>query len=257
MIEEEPRDLLGPTHERLVMHYLSEVVPSKEVSTFTLLRTKLEDQLSQWLLFECEFKKESRLAGEIELPQQALDNVLQQASEDVKVIVIESLKKRPVIPSNVTDLASPWLGDNVSQRLSLTVLRMLIPQHKALPSGILKAAAARLEDGNSNVRWAAVEALQGQSALPKEILEAVAARLEDEDSHVKKAAVDALLHQSGLPFEIPNRSVKFLYRTLLERSFREYLSCYIAGGIFFMAVGDREIPLKGQQGRFSEAIRET
>ncbi|KAK4107017.1 hypothetical protein N656DRAFT_772883 [Canariomyces notabilis] len=57
-IEEEPRDLLGPTHQRLVMHCLSEV--ERKESAFTKLRAKLENQLEQWLLFECDFTKNSR-----------------------------------------------------------------------------------------------------------------------------------------------------------------------------------------------------
>jgi hypothetical protein len=44
-IEEGPYDLLGPTHQRLVMHCLSEVERKK--TTFTELRTKLEKQLER------------------------------------------------------------------------------------------------------------------------------------------------------------------------------------------------------------------
>ncbi|KAK3175390.1 hypothetical protein K4F52_010306, partial [Lecanicillium sp. MT-2017a] len=44
-IEEEPLDLLGPTHQRLVMHCLSEV-------TWLPIRSSLEAILAQWLLFE-------------------------------------------------------------------------------------------------------------------------------------------------------------------------------------------------------------
>ncbi|RYP46465.1 hypothetical protein DL768_007335 [Monosporascus sp. mg162] len=45
-IEDEPRDLLGPTHQRLVMHCLC------EVSTDMRLRKKLEQILTHWLFFE-------------------------------------------------------------------------------------------------------------------------------------------------------------------------------------------------------------
>ncbi|KAK4107003.1 hypothetical protein N656DRAFT_849775 [Canariomyces notabilis] len=75
-IEEEPRDLLGPTHQRLVMHCLSEVEQKKK-STFTELRAKLEQQLEEWLLFECDFTKSSGLAQEMECPEQTSSSAIQ------------------------------------------------------------------------------------------------------------------------------------------------------------------------------------
>ncbi|KAI1129413.1 hypothetical protein F5Y10DRAFT_276827 [Nemania abortiva] len=51
-IQKEPRDILGPAHQRLVMNLLSEVTPSEERTRFSTLRTELEVQLSKWLAFE-------------------------------------------------------------------------------------------------------------------------------------------------------------------------------------------------------------
>ncbi|KAH8744508.1 hypothetical protein F5883DRAFT_22891 [Diaporthe sp. PMI_573] len=74
---EEPRDLLGPTHQRLVMHCLS------EVSTEMLCRKSLEDTLSQWLLFECIFTNDSHLAREMEFPERALHPALQREFSEI------------------------------------------------------------------------------------------------------------------------------------------------------------------------------
>lgn len=52
-IENEPRDLLGPGHQRLVMHCLSEVVPSLETPKLTELREDREARLKQWLFLNC------------------------------------------------------------------------------------------------------------------------------------------------------------------------------------------------------------
>ncbi|EXK77341.1 hypothetical protein FOQG_17945 [Fusarium oxysporum f. sp. raphani 54005] len=201
-IEKEPRDLLGPTHQRLLMHCLSEVVPSKEMPAFTPLRTKLEDQLSQWLLFECNFTGTSRLAGEMELPEQVLDNVLQQASEDVDIKILESLSTRPEIPLSIIGLATDWLRGDASPRLRLAVLRMLRRPHEDLPDWTLNVVATQFEDEDGDVRRAALGALKGQSALPEEILTAVAARLEDGDRVIRQAAVGVLGGQLALPKEI-------------------------------------------------------
>ncbi|GAB1216032.1 hypothetical protein ATERTT37_005233 [Aspergillus terreus] len=61
-IEAEPLDILGPTHQRLVMHCLS------EIQTESTFREDLEERLLQWLLFECRYTKNSSLAREVEFP---------------------------------------------------------------------------------------------------------------------------------------------------------------------------------------------
>jgi predicted NACHT family NTPase len=52
-IQEEPRDILGPAHQRLVMGCLSEVILSRRSSTFSQLQSKLEEQHSCLLVAEC------------------------------------------------------------------------------------------------------------------------------------------------------------------------------------------------------------
>ncbi len=91
-MEKEPLDLLGPTHQRLIMHCLS------EVSTEMPLRENLERNLSQWLLFECSFKSTTDLASEVEFPEQPLYDVLQQGTAHVKQAILETLGRRPIIP---------------------------------------------------------------------------------------------------------------------------------------------------------------
>lgn len=198
-IEEEPRDLLGPTHQRLVMHCLSELMPQKGMTNFTPLRTKLEDQMSQWLLFECKFRQTSHLAGEMEFPEQVQHNILQRASHDTAIQVLKSLNVRPKIPLSILELATDWLRGDASRLLRLSVLRMLQRQHERLPDQTLKAVVSQFEDQNDIVRRWAVRAFQGQSALPENILQAVAARFEDQDNYVRRAAVEVLKVQLDLP----------------------------------------------------------
>ncbi|RYP25792.1 hypothetical protein DL768_011824 [Monosporascus sp. mg162] len=195
-IEKEPRDLLGPTHQRLVMHCLSEV--ERKESTFTKLRVKLENQLEQWLLFECDFTESSSLAREMECPEQVLANALKQAPEDARPILLESLSIRTAVPSSVINVASPWLSECASKRLCIAILRILRHQHKGLPDTILQGIAARLEDENGNVRQAAIAALQGRADLTEKMLQGIAARLEDEYWNVRQAAIGALQGRADL-----------------------------------------------------------
>ncbi|KAK0648836.1 hypothetical protein B0T16DRAFT_371477 [Cercophora newfieldiana] len=199
-VEKEPRDLLGPTHQRLVMHCLSEV--ERKESTFTELREKLETQLEQWLLFECAFTRSSRLAREMECPEQVLVKALKQATEDTRPILLESLSRRTTVPSSVIDVASPWLSDCVSELLCIAILHVLRHQHKGLPDTILQGIAARLEDKDRDVRQAAIEALQGQANPTDEMLQGIAARLKDKNGYVRRAAIEALQGRADLTEEM-------------------------------------------------------
>ncbi|EYE98763.1 ARM repeat-containing protein [Aspergillus ruber CBS 135680] len=205
-IEESPRDLLGPVHQRLVMHCLNELAPREGKSRLCQLRSVLEDQLSQWLLFECKFtRKPPRLAGESELPDQVLIRALTQASDEVKILIVESLVSRPFLQASIINLALSWLSDGVSRDLEITILRMLRLSQVAWSDGTLKLAkymAARLEDNDQRVQWAAVKALQNRQDLSPDIVKSIAERLEHEDSGIRRAAVEALQNQKGLSLEI-------------------------------------------------------
>jgi HEAT repeat protein len=200
IIEEEPLDLLGPAHQRLVMHCLSEATSN------ILIRTDLEQRLSKWLLFECEIKEDvcSCLASEIEFPEQALDAAFREGSDNAKRMILSSIAKRATVPAIIIKQAISWLGhvDWSTQEAAIAALQRLVLSNK-----ILRIITARLEDKDLFVRRATIRALGQQSVLPKEIsekeiVEAIAARLEDEDDWVRRIAVEVLGHQSVLPGEI-------------------------------------------------------
>ncbi|KAL6836761.1 armadillo-type protein [Trichoderma sp. SZMC 28015] len=184
-IEGEPLDLLGPTHQRLVMHCLS------EVSNSLPIRTNLEKQLSKWLLFECEFTKSDRiyLGREIEFPEQALDAAFREGSDVVKNKILQSLSQRTTVPANIVEWADSWPGyKNWHVRWSADSL-----DWQVLLEGILKDIAARLKDKDMSVRWGAVKVISRQRRRPSdEILKYVVARLEDKDASVREAAATVL-----------------------------------------------------------------
>ncbi|ERF73784.1 hypothetical protein EPUS_09250 [Endocarpon pusillum Z07020] len=204
-IEEEPRDVLGPTHQRLVMHCLSEVERKK--TTFMELRTKLEKQLEQWLLFECDSTQDCWLAREMECPEQVLVNALKQASEDARPILLGCLDSRASVPPSIISVAVSWLEDCTSKNLCIAILRILRHHHKALrdtmlQDTMLQGIAARLEDKDGGIQRAAIEALQGQADLTEEVLQGIAARLKDENGYIREAAIKALQGRGNLTEEM-------------------------------------------------------
>ncbi|KAM0462960.1 hypothetical protein ACHAPV_003083 [Trichoderma viride] len=193
-IEDEPLDLLGPAHQRLVMHCLSEVTSN------ILIRTDLEQRLSKWLLFECEIMKNaSSLASEVEFPEQALDTALREGSDKVKLKILRSIPQRAITPANIIKQAITWLGhkDINIREAAIRVLRQ-----STLPTETLVIVAEKLEDKDEVVREATRMVLCGRSTLPKELLEAIAARLDDEDIAVQEVTIEALGQRLALPDEI-------------------------------------------------------
>ncbi|GAB1315795.1 Armadillo-type protein [Madurella fahalii] len=189
-IDNEPRDLLGPTHQRLVMHCLNEV-PSNKSMSFARLRTGFEKQLSGWVLFECSFRDRSSLASEMELPEQVLEDAIREGSEDAKVKILFALRK---VSATAIELLPNWLKDGVSAQLQVAALS--IPQPlKGLPPTTLEPIIDRLQDEHGGVRRAAVKALARQGPYSPEVLEAILGRLQDKDSPVRQAAVEALASQ--------------------------------------------------------------
>ncbi|KAI1151578.1 armadillo-type protein [Nemania diffusa] len=192
-IEDEPRDLLGRTHQLLVMHCLSEV--SKEIS----FRKSLEDQLSQWLLFECKFTKTSDLAREIEFPVEILKRNLEQ--EPIKASpVLQFLTKRRSLYGEVAQSITPCFKAQ-DWFVRYRAIRALTDQPEIIEEH-LQAIAECLRDQKNRVRCAAIEAFKGRR-VTGEHLQAIAEHLQNSDEDVRCAAITALQDQQVTKDHLP------------------------------------------------------
>ncbi|KAK4149429.1 hypothetical protein C8A00DRAFT_46964 [Chaetomidium leptoderma] len=201
-IEDKPRDLLGPTHQRLVMHCLSEA--SMEMP----LRRSLEKRLEEWLLFECKATKQARLASEVEFPERVLSDALQELEEsDVKMTILESVAKRPTLPSSIVKMIRSWLEGGESEVSKTKVLEILRYHRtvRGLSDDILNRVVELVlcKDEARIVREAASGVLQAQRSISDEHLTAVAALIlcKDEDWFVRRAALKVLQTQSSISNE--------------------------------------------------------
>lgn len=176
-IDSEPVDLLGPAHQRLAMHCLSEVGHSKDTQTLIRLRTNLEQKLSRWLLFECEFRGTASLLSEMDFPEQVICDVFQQGSDGIKIKMVEPLSVRPSNPLGIIKLVGAWLEDPMFYfgRMPTTTCLCfeVLGKHSALPDDILTAVAERLKHDSRRVQNGAFKVLDKQSALPEKIREAI------------------------------------------------------------------------------------
>ncbi|KAH8649582.1 armadillo-type protein [Ilyonectria robusta] len=199
-IEEQPRDLLGPVHQRLVMHCLSEVVPSQKIPEFN----RLQEQLKRWLLFEWTLCGHSQLAAEIEFPDQILEAgvfealvaLVKDPDLHVRFAAVDALGRQSALSDPTLKALVALVKDPDSDVRSAAA--HALGWQSALSDPALEALVALVKDPDSDVRSAAADALGRQSALSDPALEALVGLVKDPDSHVRSAAVRALYGQSAL-----------------------------------------------------------
>jgi hypothetical protein len=210
-MEGEPWDLLGPAHQRLLMHCFSEI-PQPEDSELSgcsnilllHLRKTMERGCIRWFHYEDESLENIYLCRETEFPEHILcrlleENFLQRRSSH-KGKILTALGRRRHMSSRLMGITANFMDDSDSavRRAAVYALGRQSPW----PPQILHAVTCRLEDERSDVRQAAIKALGTQSPWPPNILQAVTCQLDDEDSNVRLAAVKALGTQPPWPPKI-------------------------------------------------------
>jgi len=190
-IKDEPRDLLGPVHQRLVMHCLNEVAPSQDevapsqdevapsqdILKFKEIRKDLEDQLKQWVLFECRFnfneEGRSQLAAEMEFPERILDHLLYYESDDIARIVLRSRHAMPKVSPTIMKFAASCLidrdKDSASESLKRAALNTFERYQEALSEEITLRIAALLLHNDNDIQRAAGKVL-GRQTLSEKVL---------------------------------------------------------------------------------------
>lgn len=207
-LEREPIDLLGPTHQRLIMHCVAELVQPNS----TGLRTSLENQLSQWLEFECEVRGTSRFATETELSERVLILVLERASEKVKITILRVLGQRRNLSLHMVEFVGYWLQrQNASQQLRVEGLKMLAHEGGRLPTPILNVVMTWINDEDQKTREAAQCVLQVQKTWPEDIVTALIAQIESPNAHKRRTAV-SLLTRRQMPENVLRSLTSWLER---------------------------------------------
>ena len=225
LIEQEPRDLLGPAHQRLVMHCLSETSGNFEV------RPRLEKKLAECVKLECRLRGFSLLAEEPECPEAVIIAALKtgraktkcailhakfaqfwQFSETAAVKLTELLKDRNKsvrllaalvcsLQSTTSEAASTALmvllkdKDKNVREMALQVLGI----RPVLTEATIRAVTSLLNHEDIDTRRLAVQVLQQQPALPTTSLMPLIMRLRDRDDEIQEMVLAALAKQANLP----------------------------------------------------------
>ncbi|KAI0412356.1 ARM repeat-containing protein [Xylaria grammica] len=185
IIEAEPRDILGPTHQRLVARCLN------EVSIETSLRKDLEDQLSQWMVFASKdgYQYTAPLTGDM-LSAAVLEKALQRETELTSELLGSISEIRGLSEEIIRIIASKLKSKSPKIRSSaLSALR-----NQKLKEEHCRAIEACLRDEDSDVKMAAIKALQNQP-FTEECRRAIKECLKDEHLYVRSTAIKALKGQ--------------------------------------------------------------
>ncbi|KAL5047118.1 hypothetical protein BDW71DRAFT_50917 [Aspergillus fruticulosus] len=213
VIEDEPQDLLGPAHQRLLMHCFSEVAPSNNKPLLQDLREKMERRCWQWSMYEHKRLNKMHLCRESEFPDEVLSKMLSEVSDNVRIAILEALLGRSQLPSSVLgEIAGLFRGS--ADPDVRTYAAMALEKQSSVSDYILQALVFGLEDTDDKVRGAAAWALEKQSSLPDDVLQALVSRLEDTSGDVRMAAARALGKQSSLPDDILQALVSRLENTM-------------------------------------------
>ncbi|KAI1477675.1 armadillo-type protein [Daldinia eschscholtzii] len=204
LIEQEPCDLLGSVHQRLVMHCLSEM----GTSTNLQCRPALEEKLTQWALFECNFAPSSSLIGDPEFPDSALINALKKASTSQKWLIL-NLIGRTVRRLSTTTLRTletllTHENDNINTAAIWARGRQL-----NFPEQAITDLHHVLASKNIN-KWAKIigsiqsqfETTETQFKLPEKITRSLLKLIQERDGISSTAAAQCLRSQSELPDDI-------------------------------------------------------
>ncbi|CCF33002.1 peptidase C14 [Colletotrichum higginsianum] len=208
-VERKPVDLLGPTHQRLVMHCLSEAVSLPDG-----MRANRERRLKEWVLFESDFTRSSKFTRESELPDGVLQGAL-SASQNKRTI-LDSLRNSGRYMSKTTMMALVELLKDEDRRVRWSAAEALGKQ-STLSETTMTAIVELFKHKNSDVRSSAASALGTQSNLMDKVLNALGLVIRSESQGDTQA--------SG--FRYPQH-IAPLYESFLWRSFQEQFSLFIA-----------------------------
>ncbi|VUC34815.1 unnamed protein product [Clonostachys rosea] len=192
MLEDpQSRDLLGPAHQRLIVHCLAEVSPQMS------LRPELEMKLEEWLAFEAKFTQKCKLAREMEFPERILCKILDSEDKATICEVLEAVGRRATIANTFLPAIIACLGDEdcTVRWAAAHTLRSRVSDPR-----VQQALLNRFHDQDCFVRQAAAEALSSRASDPQ-VQRALLAQLHDDDAavNVRRAAAHALSSQASDP----------------------------------------------------------
>lgn len=191
-LQEEPVDLLGPTHERLVTHCLNEISLSDTTPAIVSLRNILEQHLSKWLVFQCTRPRSwfpvqgtITLASEMEFPLPSLLAALHEEGDEFRRTLLLSMPPERGVAPPVVKAITSWVSVDISGHLAHTLVNYFMRSGEVFPADVLPDVAKWLLSRDTELRRAGITILVDRKLLP--------------DSRLPESVLDVLTEHLGLP----------------------------------------------------------
>ncbi|GKZ88092.1 hypothetical protein AnigIFM59636_007052 [Aspergillus niger] len=201
-IEAKPRDILGPAHQRLVNHCMSEVIKETEVGN----RSVMQRQMHNWARFAWKFDTLSLFAREREFPGRILEVLYQKEEGQYKSeTILQAILSRDRLSTAFVEYLCAEAGLNKAAKVSslnsrdsegliLIAIEAMIPKLEGYHGvTFIEPLAGLLKTGTPQLLEHAIPYLQYDS-LPLRRTITTALRGRTDLSH---AATDALLRLIG------------------------------------------------------------
>lgn len=201
-LQAEPRDLLGPTHLRLLMNCFSEISHTNENEPLNSLRVWMERESARFVLLEYHMGHPwgILLGSDMELSEAILDRIFDKGSDSYKQVVIEMLFWRSQVSLSILRKVVLYSEGNKDVQVRCAVAKVVGAHIKTLPDMVSKL----LEDPDSSVSSSLVYTIKYHPDLPESIVLLLI-------SHMPKINVQlVLMNQANLSPRIIQHLVAFI-----------------------------------------------
>ena len=206
ILDAEPRDILGFTHQRLVMHCFNEVDSGDDSDGLSELRRNAKHRLSQWMRVDLDDDFDTGLASiayEIECPEDLVEGLLREESPKMKKRGLMAISKRPTASESLLRLAATFLRDS-----SIRVPALYALSHHSRWAEIMELCIPMLNNKGPHVRASAlvllkISARYLSTSFPQELLTELLSVLQnDTNEDCRHAAAGIFSVQRKLPKDI-------------------------------------------------------
>jgi NACHT domain/HEAT repeats len=281
VLEEEPFDLIGLTHQRLIIHCLSEISPVDSECQHRV--REREEHYIQWILCESRLKasvSSTSLMREAECSDYILETLLKK--HETRSEVMKMLCYHPSISSNILDMILHILKRSTDTALRSAAIQVLgqqcnqsqgekflifwhsvqdlsqtgrsevvqaLGQSQKLQQPAIEALIALLQDPGESVRSRAASALGRQTSLPSSAVEALIALLQDPEKRVRSATAQMLASREEFYYLIPRLDSLALKGLLEAWLSMGSVTCLIWNRSFWIDINgkQRRVPLQHEQ----------
>jgi hypothetical protein len=166
-----------------------------EIGSELSIRQMLEGRLAQWSLFECQIAGFSFSARDSECPERVSVTALRDHLHHKDILWSIFISNKHLSETSVTALVALLHDSESDVRWAAACA---LEGQTNLPEASITALTAMLGDSEFDVRGAAARALERQINLPEASVTALTALLRDNDDYVRRTAAQALARQANL-----------------------------------------------------------